>query len=263
MSKLYIIGNGFDLKHQLPTRYSDFAYFCKALYPCLFWKMSVLFPKISVGSLWSNFENGLGLPDEEHLNQLAEIYTKKGDDLSSSLNFDLKDALKEWVICLKKMTGTLKPIYNFDEDAMFITFNYTDTLEKLYKIKPSNIIHIHDFAKDKDEEQLFAGYIFGHDRNLEQTSSENFVNTFKKEKKDENLLEKLNEWSLNNPIDIFVLGHSINNIDLSYFKIIANKFENAIWHFDYLNEDDKNTKLKSLSHIENVNNVIPIDETTK
>ena len=77
MNKLYIIGNGFDLKHGLPSRYSDFAEFCKKINWELYEQLTLLFPKISGESLWSNFEKGLGEVDESILRKkFYEPYKK-------------------------------------------------------------------------------------------------------------------------------------------------------------------------------------------
>ncbi len=49
--KLYIIGNGFDLAHELSSRYSDFAAFCKIKNPNLFELVNLTFPNITTDSL--------------------------------------------------------------------------------------------------------------------------------------------------------------------------------------------------------------------
>ena len=57
MSILYIIGNGFDLYHGLPTSYKDFYEFGKDLLDEIeeFYKLD-----ISSAIPWSDFENALG-----------------------------------------------------------------------------------------------------------------------------------------------------------------------------------------------------------
>ena len=76
MSKLYIIGNGFDIKHGLPSRYSDFAMYCEQNFGDLYERINKLFTKISKDkdSLWSNFKHALGLPDESVLQEYQRTH---------------------------------------------------------------------------------------------------------------------------------------------------------------------------------------------
>ena len=44
-----------------------------------------------------------------------------------------------------------RPILNLDKEAYSITFNYTETLEVLYKIPQESILHVHGRANSNEE----------------------------------------------------------------------------------------------------------------
>ena len=60
--KLYIIGNGFDLAHNIKSRYSDFGRFLEENYYGLKVQSEILYEDTDV-SLWTDFETALGSID--------------------------------------------------------------------------------------------------------------------------------------------------------------------------------------------------------
>ena len=74
-SQLFIIGNGFDLAHNLPTRFSpDFKNIAMRHEPNCFWD----FYQSNKDDIWSDFENLLGCPD---FNSLEEIFQSYSPDI--------------------------------------------------------------------------------------------------------------------------------------------------------------------------------------
>ena len=70
--KLYIIGNGFDLAHRLPTQYWDFRTYLENLYPDFlnsFEQHYYIYPKdadeYKKNLLWNSFESNLANIDED------------------------------------------------------------------------------------------------------------------------------------------------------------------------------------------------------
>lgn len=55
MSRLYIIGNGFDIAHGIPCRYSDFRRYCKEEMPEMYEKLNRYYD--GGDKLWSDFES--------------------------------------------------------------------------------------------------------------------------------------------------------------------------------------------------------------
>lgn len=245
---LFIIGNGFDLAHGLHSKYSDFAEYCKSTeyYKCLYELLPLEFPKLSTNSseLWANFEEALGAPDIEYIKNHRNV--DKGE---------LNVALRDWVNELKDKINEIQPmdcikktIQTYPE-AYYISFNYTDTLEFLYKVKSKNILHIHGYIsrKDVDASAAFAGYLYGHNLNDEEiskmfnaVSNENYniiehIRHFRKtvdavHAPDSVLEAFLQPLSIDN---IVVIGHSLGVMDQDYFKKINESFPEAKWHISY------------------------------
>ncbi len=252
--KLYIIGNGFDLAHGLPARYSDFAAFCKIKDPKLFQLINKTFPNITTDSLWSNFEEGLGTPDQFAIKSCYSLFGDKSiQDYSLYLKSSLDEAFRDWVISIRRLTLLLDKRYLFDKDCYFLSFNYTDLLETLYGIKSKSIVlHIHDYV-EKDDEEFFVGYIYGHSGKKQNNVNDDiniFINDFEKNYKDDNLkvwVEK-NIPSDGN-LEIVVLGHSMSPVDDKYFSIINEHFPESKWYIFYFDCRDYYSKLSSISRL--------------
>lgn len=174
IKKLYIIGNGFDIQHGLKSRYRDFKEYLESEDIKLVERLEVYF---GVDSLWSDFEKTLGYLDtsqiiEECMNYLEPYGVK---DWSDSYNHDyqyevqqridlitetLKRRFTDWILQLRLPDDALENKVVVDKSATFINFNYTDTLERLYKVDPNQILYIHNKAID-----VKSTLILGHSRN--------------------------------------------------------------------------------------------------
>ena len=249
---LYIIGNGFDLKHDIPTRYSDFAKFVANSNIVLFKQIESCLCNLSPNGLWSNFEEALGTQNIEELNKYYNRNIKENRDNPIGINDSaLKSAFHDWIISLKRyiLHCVHVPRIAFVENACFLSFNYTNTLEDVYGISPHKIYHIHGYvdSKDKEQENLYVGYIYGHGREKSSlTEYEEFeiketINFFKKDYQT-GKLSKLceNKWFS----DIIILGHSIGLVDASYFNFLNKKYTDAKWHIGYFNDADLINKIK-------------------
>ena len=155
--KLFIIGNGFDIAHNLPTKFDpDFKSITLKYEQDNFWELY----QSRKDDIWSDFENLLSCPD---FNSLEEIFDGYAPDYLSDresdrnsiivqvdLNGKLRDALREFAGAADKRLqhiGTNESIAQLiDPDGYYITFNYTHTLEKVYGIPTEHILHIHGEA---------------------------------------------------------------------------------------------------------------------
>lgn len=172
---LYIIGNGFDLHHGLPTRYSDFYRYISENYSELEWDFEEYFRMhIDEQYLWKQFESDLSTFDWEsffiafnHTDVGSESFRPSEafgleDELiteAESIVESIKDAFKEWIESLEYPESLTDDVLlaGFQDHSRFITFNYTDTLERYYGISGDDILYIHNKADD------FGGeLIFGH-----------------------------------------------------------------------------------------------------
>ena len=164
---LYIIGNGFDLHHDVASSYRCFRNWLEHNNPELFMVYSTV---CKYDALWSDFENGLAYVDRDYFINLAELFLPDnnkdpddwqmadilmaGDwahDTASKLISDLKYAFYRWIKSLKAPKSYNSKKLHIDHNARFLTFNYTDFVESQYGIDPSHIKYIHGnrrFGKD-------------------------------------------------------------------------------------------------------------------
>ena len=266
MSKLYIIGNGFDLKHNIPSRYSDFAKFVITCDPSLFEQIEKCLRNLSLNGLWSNFEAALGTQNYNELLKDIKRNIEIKKDYPIGIDFSsLKICFRDWVIALKKyLCVSCSRKYALEKDAYFLSFNYTDTLETIYNISKAHICHIHGYVDkgDLDIEATYAGYIVGHDNKEYENEIDGFTSDPYEQqelkdvisgyKKDHNLSEieqfvgKIPHESIS---DIVVLGHSLGLIDAPYFEMINKEFPNIYWQIGYFDERDYVCKVNSLVKI--------------
>ena len=244
---LYIIGNGFDRGHGMKTEYGDFREWLVEHGRCeIIHELQDVFNVMAGGDylLWSEFETALGLFDVNKVSDwgwenlyVAEVYEvdedgmpkNKLDSLLTYLNFELddivNDAFSEWVRSIKVAEHRTKDL---PQDALYLTFNYTDTLEQLYQIPETSVCHIH--GRTSKGEKLIVGhnhpvnpadlwkedgYMRDNNERMQRfTTINNLVKPYQKviESK-EPFFSSLSDVNL-----IHVIGHSCNMIDYPYFK---------------------------------------------
>lgn len=273
MRNLIILGNGFDLAHGLKTRYSDFRDFI--------WNNDRNFYEqltkyIFEDDLWNDFENALGSFDDGGVKEMSEAAYLNYDDnyynydraISDELKFSsqISEYLSKWI---KSINTKTKPIISrkiINNENIFINFNYTDTLEKVYGILNEHILYIHGNALS--DERLIIGHhnVFAYagkepllltcqemdewieyrmNMSREESEKENqigeyFVDTYKDT--DEIIARNKTFFdTINDVKKIFILGHSLAYIDFSYFqKIRESVSEDCVWNITYHSEKDEN-----------------------
>lgn len=178
MKQLYIIGNGFDIHHGIPSRYSDYRVWLAEndsdLLECL-----QRFYDVGDKEWWSAFEENLGYPDmDDYIDETAaENYPDfaneefrdrdyhageiTAEDEIGKLVSDIKDSFQDWVNSLPAPNADKRIAIN-REGAFFINFNYTNTLQTLYAIDPANILFIHGNVAYGTE------LVLGHNRTHEE-----------------------------------------------------------------------------------------------
>lgn len=313
MKKLYIIGNGFDLHHELDTKYTSFGLFLKSnftdIYEQLikyygFSELRCPYKPSSDDALWSDFENSLALLDvdmvlEEYIDSIANPGSDNFKDrdwgtfaidiemVVANLTCNLFSAFKDFILQVQYPNNVDKLKLLLDKNSIYLSFNYTDTLERFYQVKNESILYIHGKASlDNDD------LILGHDQDLsnfkeevekppenlseeeleqwEEHMSDNynlsfelgkqeiesyFADTFKPT--DKVIEENLSFFNqLNKVEEVFVLGHSLSNVDMPYFeKIKSNIGHKTLWTATYFGDGQRKaheTTLISLG-IENIN----------
>lgn len=252
--RLYLIGNGFDLHHGLPSTYNDFEAFVEKKDPSLSEIIGCYFDY--GGEFWHAIEENLHYLDEKELTRSIlrslgrnRINTDNIEDCLPTIELytvgafhRLKDYMIDWVRGLNKLpiSGTL---LNIDPDAIYISFNYTDTLERHYHIHPSRIHYIHGNGEREN-----CDLIFGHDMSTSEINykpmytHKGFPGTVLKSyleytrKPVERILkDQRNLWrKLSSVTEVIVLGHSLSVVDAAYFKRIAKRVpKDCAWSVSY------------------------------
>lgn len=264
MSRLYIIGNGFDIAHGIPCKYSDFRRYCEEKMPKMYEKLNRFYD--GGDKLWSDFERELPNLNKDALfdwattnnpnwNQNWKAYYDFIDEVRDEVDYveGLKLAFTEWVQALS-LEDVRRQYDIFGEDSLFITFNYTLTLENVYHIPAYRILHIHGMVEGEFP-QLVVGhnmpdtevdYIFSSENDFEEEACKEVAALIKNWHKDTaGIIANYEEIfsQLSNVKDVYVLGHSMSEVDSPYFeKIKQNIPLSAKWHISVFNEVDINNK---------------------
>lgn len=189
--KLYIIGNGFDRHHDIKSRYWDFKEWLNINNYPLFEKVDLSF-RDNV-EFWSDMETQLGHLNTEqfHEDNFKEICLSANKDFyfHELQNHSSENALRKMVDelirnlklwCLSFDYSHVKADVSLNKDAYFITFNYTDTLERCYRVPKKQIFYIHGRANSDDDlilgSGISSGDIFDNNFNGEYTGDEDHDN---------------------------------------------------------------------------------------
>lgn len=162
MNILFLIGNGFDVNLGMRTSYADFyEYYVNKKSPSM--NVEVLKKNIAQykdTNKWSDLEKGLGLYTLEvkSISELREVYFDINDELRYYLREQLStipladvkfaDKIKKDLASpgryfnqrqQKEIEQFISSTSNTNDAVNVITFNYTDTLEKILEVGNRNI----------------------------------------------------------------------------------------------------------------------------
>lgn len=272
MKNLYIIGNGFDKHHEIPSGYRDFHGWLNDKNPELVEQIDELYGYSD--DLWGNFEVELGNLDkpsvaseiyaENQADELSEHYERSfhagaivaGDTVGEIYN-KIREMFPAWVKSLPA-ADTCKKIKIDKEDSFFITFNYTDTLLDVYGIPLDDILFIHGRASDSANRHL----VLGHGKSREEIQREAeakfdeethpaFIQTVEAVERQVNMMKKntsriiddnQSTWEAMKDVQhIYCYGLSMSPVDMPYLqKIVASiDSKHVIWHANVFGNDDR------------------------
>lgn len=274
--KLYVIGNGFDRAHDLPTSYWDFRKYLDSFYPEFLQQLEehhFLYPgasdKMRKDTLWSEFELKLANIDEnmitepiQHIDLGLEDGSEIGIEDTLYYHFSndteyissLSKYLKQWVRTIKIRDCKAKSSLLLPTDY-YITFNYTAILERTYKIPENHITHIHGSLREKDGNPVIghgnidcirlANEKLEEAQNLFDERSTSMYRILKEYyektlKHTERYILKLSSIRELSPTEIAVIGLSIADVDKPYIREIDNLTGNQVtWIGYYRGNPDK------------------------
>ncbi|MHC1714429.1 MAG: AbiH family protein [Acidaminococcaceae bacterium] len=278
MQTLYIIGNGFDIMHGVPSGYYKFRD-SLGKHSDL---REALETYIKKRDLWADFEEGLAAIDADAmiagLDEWMDTYNAYDQDAQvADFNLAVKSAIGPTQVIMdelpkrfRKWINTLAP--NMDNKPLeklinqrerYINFNYTEFLETIYDVTERSVVYLHGCRRNKREE-----LILGHSQGAEsdwslpdiiegshirmeqklydaQEIATNYLGEYDTatEKKTDEIINKNRLFfeSLGNIKDIVVIGHSLSKVDYPYFKEIirCNKESKALtWHISCHSAND-------------------------
>ncbi len=271
--RLYIIGNGFDIRHGLPTRYKHFKSYVakndKELY-------DAIEEYIPAGDEWNELESALGEIDYELILQNSEMFlvTYNTEDWSDAYHHDyqyevdkitrmlsarLKEQFADWVkgINIADAYNSEQYIPPIPRESLYFSFNYTNTLQQIYAVPDAQIMHIH--GNCSYDEDLILGHSFRVEKSLNpyigpdqdiriaeayDSIDKYFGNTFKPS---EDIIKEENVFfsSLKNVDEVIVLGHSLAEVDGEYFSEINKSIQkSARWIVALYKGEEKSGSLE-------------------
>lgn len=282
--KLYIIGNGFDIAHKLPTKYWDFRTYLEHIdYDFLqaFERYYYIYPNMSDDTkkelLWNELETNLANIDEDIIIENAtsvELGLESGDVAIEDTLFDffteeyqyinkLSVYLKRWIRTIK-IRDTLPKVSQIDKikQELYINFNYTATLETVYGIPNGSVIHIHGSLRDytddpvlghgnlgkieaiKEKQRKAEEYFDEKETSICRVLQDYYKTTLKDVKRYMYNLLNIKNKDIS---EIIVAGHSLVGIDMPYFSsvdLLSGK--SAKWIIIWYDHQKKNEMKQSL-----------------
>jgi len=247
--KLYVIGNGFDLWHDIPSSLAQFKQYVQATDRDVYQEVEDYLP---TQEDWSDLERALAELDVDALiDNLGHFMGSYGaEDWSDAghhdfqyevqnaverLSIGLRMRFSEWIrkLPIPSPATAQKRLATLDTDAVFFTFNYTSTLGSLYGVPPERILFIHGCA-DRADDDLVLGHAWHpqtrkslNDRSdiedidtrlmeANDTVDGYFSTTFKHSA---DLITQHRGFfeALTDIKQVIVLGHSLSDVDAAYF----------------------------------------------
>lgn len=264
MRTLYVIGNGFDLAHSLPTKYNDLK---KWLIQNGYIKWADMFEKLyyhcNDDGKWSDIEAALGQYDIEEVYKWDKNHSFNGDKINDDpggnvvvVTSCLEENIKMWAKSIDISSADKQ--HKFEDNSLFLTFNYTLTLEKVYGIQGDHILHIHGDIDSK--ENIVIGYKgnqycskedYPTPTNSEETTKVQILDQLRRFIKDTSYIIEKNRLFFNNLKDIshiVVFGHSCSDVDRPYFEKLAESvLSKCKWTFFY-HEARKKSEMENFAH---------------
>lgn len=206
------------------------------------------------GEKWSDLENSLGYldfdeflddwtsdDDEDEDNEWDEVY--RNQDIGSNLVgavLRITGYFEEWIntIDINKINPKpdFKKLIDVENDK-FLTFNYTKTMEELYKVK--NVCHIHGeqggellfgHGNDNDYYDDNMSSHIGSEDSLQEIQDGLMKNTKKAVNNNKTFFERLSP-----SVDkIYSYGFSFSKVDEIYIREICENLSttNVTWYFN-------------------------------
>lgn len=269
--RLIIIGNGFDLHHKLKTEYKDYCRFLNSHNPDAMESIrsSPYFDGTCVNIFdendffWTDVEGNLKFNFDAMLEESVGGYypdlMEKSDARWHRIEFDSEAKVRmidtafttyafvNWLNTIDVSKAEETRRMKFRPDDLFISFNYTETLEKFYGIPAEKILHIHGCISSPETLQFGnpeqtptivnekLADIYGDDEfygmSIEPAVNiyTNLAKVFSKDI-NSNLPILTNIITDKDISEIVIMGHSYLGVDKAYYEdVLIPKFQKVHW----------------------------------
>ena len=266
--RLYVIGNGFDLHHQIPSSYAQFGAYVRTTDTRLADTAEDFLPAPVGETLWSRLEENLAWLDTDQLTDQASIflnspgaddwsdadnhaYQYEVEQVATALSTRLKRSFHAWLqtLVIPEAATWSGQRLHVPPTSRFLNFNYTPTLSRLYQVPDDRVLHIHGRTYDPED-----AVILGHGReHVPRVRSEAdadmdfrvlegedildryFAATFKPA---ETILARHASFfdSLSDIEEVRVLGHALSEVDFLYLLRIREVAPTARWRISYYDD---------------------------
>lgn len=269
---LFIIGNGFDLAHEIKSQYSDFAKRVRQQGNDRLVQMMEIFFS-NERDFWGDIEKALGEYDEEeivdwcgpdegidydHPTRSVAAFEDGPDWLFKPILEEFLESFNQWVESID--INEAKAKFDLPAESHYLTFNYTETLEKVYSIPQENILHVHGSRLKHDD------YIIGHNQFRDHNDAyDDEAELFFKQDTGSKVIAWMNELVkdtdgiiknnqaffslLGNITKVVVIGHSFYPVDYPYMiEVIRQTETNVPWVISYHTKNDEKRITDFIAH---------------
>ena len=272
--RLYVIGNGFDVHHWIDSKYTDFKEWVRKNKDAdLIGLMDTFFSNEC--DFWADIENALGDYREDEITEFCEPESSEDFRLEHPGQWQagvedgipyifgnvmdrFRDAFNEWVRSID--IDSIEADLQLPAASKYLTFNYTETLERYYHIPEQNVLHIHGNRLANGDE-----FVIGHNnhRDINEPFEDDgqllpYQNAYSE------VIGVMNQWvkqptgiiaqhrdffsSLNKCRAVSVMGLSYNDIDMPYLMEVAMSVAPGCkWWLYYYSEKDYERAVASVS----------------
>ena len=286
---LHIVGNGFDLAHGIASSYADFKdYAWKHGDQYLMGLLETCYPDANPWNgelcLWSDLERALGNPDFQAAFEASTDDIQLEDGHEGRYIAQMEDApefllgmmfdafhrvFEDWVNDIDNNVDPIPNLSHFGGGDNYLSFNYTDTLEKVYGVPRNRINYIHGRLNSDDEIIVGHHAVVNANDHLsddpmvyEYQGYDNIANEVNKQRKltSDIIANNSEYWQSLGQVDkVMVYGHSLTDVDMDYFHEVAKHVKGVCeWHFSIYYYDPISRK-KAVEHIVSVINELGLD----
>ena len=280
-TQLYVIGNGFDLWHGIPSGYDKFKAYVGAsdsrieddveryLAADKNWRdLEVALASLDVDGIIDDMGQFMGsYGDDDWSDSGHHDFQYEVENVVRRLSSELVARFDEWIRRLPIPTSTtpgVPRLRTLDPFGAYLNFNYTTTLAELYAIPGERVLHIHGEAsqpntelilghgwkpeerqplhRPEDEEDMDTRLIEAHDI-LDDYFSRTFNPSERLIRENQSFFDQLGTVQR-----VHVLGHSLSDVDLPYLQALMRvpSVAAAHWCTTYYPEEERPTMHRRL-----------------